>query len=185
MSDIQGGQSATPPTAPRPSSGTGTATGTASGTTGAGQADALVVAKLDRLSRSLVDFAGLMEQARQHGWAFIALDLGVDTTTPAGELVANVMASVAQWERRAIGARTREALAAKKAAGVQLGRPRSVSDDVVARIVRERESGRSLPMIAKGLNDDGVPTARGGIRWYPATVRSALLADDVRSVQSG
>src|SRR4051794_20734736 len=62
-----------------------------------GDAEALVVAKLDRLSRSLIDFAGLLERARRDRWAVIALDLGVDTTTPAGELVANVMAAVAQW----------------------------------------------------------------------------------------
>jgi DNA invertase Pin-like site-specific DNA recombinase len=60
------------------------------------QADVLVVARLDRLSRSLVDFAALMVRSRKKDWGLVALDLGVDTTTPAGELMANVMASVAQ-----------------------------------------------------------------------------------------
>src|SRR5215210_7973308 len=72
-----------------------------------GEADALAVAKLDRLSRSLLDFAGLLERARRRGWTLVALDLGVDTSTPQGELVANVIASVAQWERRIIGQRTK------------------------------------------------------------------------------
>src|SRR5207249_2688973 len=62
-------------------------------------ATALVVAKLDRLSRSLLDFAGLMERRRRRGWSLVALDLGVDTTTPNGQLIANVMASFAQFER--------------------------------------------------------------------------------------
>ena len=53
----------------------------------------------------------------------VALDLGIDMSTPAGEFLASVMASAAQWERRIIGVRTREALAAKRAAGVRLGRP--------------------------------------------------------------
>ena len=82
-----------------------------------GEADALVVARLDRLSRSLVDSARLLEQARREKWALVALDLGIDTTTSAGELVASVMASVAAWEGRVIGERTRDALAARRAAG--------------------------------------------------------------------
>jgi DNA invertase Pin-like site-specific DNA recombinase len=141
-----------------------------------GQADVLMVAKLDRLSRSLVDFAGLMERARHRKWAVIALDLGVDTTTAAGELVANVMASVAQWERRTIGARTKEALDAKRAAGVRLGRPRSVPADVAERILAERDAGKTLAAIADGLNASKVPTGRGGSEWRPSSVRAVLVS---------
>ncbi|HWE54347.1 MAG TPA: recombinase family protein [Acidimicrobiales bacterium] len=144
-----------------------------------GGADALVVSKLDRLSRSLVDFASLMERARRKRWALIALDLGVDTTTPAGELVANVMASVAQWERRAIGARTREAMAAKRAAGVHVGRPRSLPEEIVARVVTAYQSGENRSEIARALNADGVPTAHGGLKWHPSTVRSVLISAGV------
>jgi hypothetical protein len=60
-------------------------------------AKALVLAKLDRLSRSLVDFASIMERARKKGSSLATLDLGVDTTTPAGEMIANVMATLAQF----------------------------------------------------------------------------------------
>ncbi len=79
-----------------------------------GQADVLLVAKLDRLSRSLLDFAGLMARSQAEGWSLVALDLGVDTSTPAGEFMASVMASAAQWERRIIGQRTRDALSVKR-----------------------------------------------------------------------
>jgi DNA invertase Pin-like site-specific DNA recombinase len=51
----------------------------------AGRASVLVVSRLDRLSRSMIDFAGLMADAQREGWAIVALDLGVDTTTPEGE----------------------------------------------------------------------------------------------------
>lgn len=138
------------------------------------KADALVVAKLDRLSRSLLDFAGLMERARRKGWAIVALDLGVDTTTPAGEMMANVLATFSQFERRLIGQRTKDALAVKKAEGVVLGRPRKLSDEVVARIVAMRATGMSLAAIADTLSGEGVPTAQGGARWYSSTVRHVL-----------
>jgi DNA invertase Pin-like site-specific DNA recombinase len=141
-----------------------------------GDAGALVVAKLDRLSRSVVDAAGLLDRAQRHSWALVACDLGVDTTTPAGEAMANVMASFAQLERRLIGQRTRDALAAKRAAGVRLGRPPMLPDAVVARIVDERAGGTGWSAIARGLEADGVPTAQGGARWYPATVRYVALA---------
>jgi Resolvase, N terminal domain len=62
--------------------------------------------------------------------ALVALGVGVDTTTPSGELVANVMASVAQWERKAIGQRTKDALAVKRQSGVRLGRPPALSAEV-------------------------------------------------------
>lgn len=142
----------------------------------AGDADALVVAKLDRLSRSLLDFAGLMERSRRNGWALVALDLGVDTTTPSGEMVANVMATFAQFERRLIGQRTKDALAVKRAEGIRLGRPPSLPETVVHRIQEMRERGESLRAIADRLNTDDVPTAHGGRKWYASTVRDVLAS---------
>lgn len=149
----------------------------------AGEADALIVSKLDRLSRSLLDFAGLMTRAKDGGWNLVALDLGIDLSTPAGEFMASVMASAAQWERRLIGQRTRDALAAKQAAGVRLGRPQSLPTDVVARIRDARAGGASLASIAATLTADGVPTAHGGAKWHPSTVR-AVLGSQAASAQS-
>ena len=139
-----------------------------------GGADALVVAKLDRLSRSMLDFAGIMAAAQKQGWGLIALDCAVDTTTPAGEAMANVLATFAQFERRLISQRTKDALAVKRAQGVRLGRPRQLPQRVVNRILRERDEGKTLTAIAEGLNQDRVPTAQGGQRWYPSTVRAVL-----------
>lgn len=133
----------------------------------------LVVSRLDRLSRSVADAAALMDRARRRGWALVALDLGVDTGTPSGALMANVVAATAQYERDLVGARTREALAARKAQGARLGRPSTTPDEVRRRVVAEREAGRSLRAIADGLTADGVATARGG-RWHASTVRAVL-----------
>ena len=99
----------------------------------------------------------------------------MDTTTPSGKLIANVMASVAEWERDIIGERTREALAARRAEGVTLGRPKRIPPEVTARIKRWRRRGLSLPKIADKLNETGVPTAQGGRQWYPSTVRAVLV----------
>lgn len=139
-----------------------------------GEASGIVVSKLDRLSRSVVDAGQLLEEARQRGFNIVALDFGLDFTSPQGELVANVLTSVAQWERRIIGQRTKEALAVKRAQGIRLGRPVSMDPKTRQRIVRERKKGKTLAAIAEGLNKDGVPTAQGGKRWYPSTVSKAL-----------
>ena len=142
-----------------------------------GSAGTLVVAKLDRLSRSTVDFGTLLERARTGGWNIIILDLGIDLQTPAGEMVATVMASIAQWERRTISQRTRDGLSAKKRAGVQLGRRSGLDDDTVASIRKMRECGMGLRAIATELERIGVPTSQGGARWHASTVRSILSRD--------
>lgn len=142
-----------------------------------GRAGAIVAAKLDRLSRSLADFAGLMQRAQSHRWNLVALDLGIDLSTAPGEFLASVMAAAAQWERRIIGQRTKDALAVKRSQGVRLGRPRSLPDAVRARIVGEHQAGAGWSTIARGLEADGIATAQGGARWYPATVRSIYRAE--------
>jgi DNA invertase Pin-like site-specific DNA recombinase len=139
-----------------------------------GEASALVVAKLDRLSRSMLDFASIMQRAQKQSWALIALDCAVDTTTPAGEAMANVMATFAQFERRLIGQRTREALEAKRAEGVKLGRPPAISDELAERIRKEREAGATLQKIADRLNEEGVPTPRGGKEWRTSSLTPVL-----------
>lgn len=143
-------------------------------TLAAGDADALVVSKLDRVSRTVIDFAQLLARSTQEGWRLSALDLAVDTTTPSGEAMAHVMSTFAQLERRLISQRTKDGLAAKRAMGVQLGRRRQLPDEVVARIVQLRQAGATQAAIAESLNRDGVPTAQGGARWYQGTVAVVL-----------
>lgn len=138
-----------------------------------GQADVLLVSKLDRLSRSVQDFANLSALASQQGWALRILDLGLDMTSPQGEMMAGILAVFAQFERRLIGERTRAGMAAKKAGGVRIGRPVQLNDEVRARIVDMRASGLSYPAIAKALNNAGIPSARGS-QWHAPTVHGAL-----------
>jgi DNA invertase Pin-like site-specific DNA recombinase len=136
-------------------------------------AGTLMVAKLDRLSRSLLDFAGLMDRSRREGWGLVALDLGVDTATPQGEMMANVMATFAQFERRLIGQRTRDALAVLRAQGHRLGRPLEMAEETRRRVVQLRASGLTMDAVADALTAEAVPTARGG-RWARGTVHAVL-----------
>ena len=91
--------------------------------------------------------------------------------------MANVLATFAQFERRLIGQRTRDAMAAKKAAGAKFGRPRRIPEPVLRRLRQEREVGHSYRAIADALNAEGVPTAHGGAKWWPATVQRILGAE--------
>ena len=144
----------------------------------------LLVAKLDRLSRSVQDAARILDLAASEGWYVVAEDVGMDTSTPAGRLVATVLAAVSEWEASVISERTSAALQAKKDAGATLGRPDRVPDDVVARIKRWRGRGWSLPEIANRLNETGTPTAHGGAKWWPATVRGVLVRTRSRKVRA-
>jgi DNA invertase Pin-like site-specific DNA recombinase len=139
-----------------------------------GEAGALIVDKMDRLSRSLLDFAQIMADAQRQGWALIALDAPADPSTPQGEAMATVLATFAQLERRLIGERTKRALAEKRAAGVRLGRPRAMPATVRERIAAARAAGRTLQAISDELNAQGVATAHGGALWRPSSVRAAL-----------
>jgi len=157
----------------------------------AGRADALMVSKLDRLSRSMLDFSGLMDRAQVRGWSIIALDLGVDTSTPAGEMMANVLATFAQFERRLIVQRINEGIAQKKAQGswtarsgkerTRFGRPTHPKVlEALPDIIEQSRQGWTLQRIADDLNTRGVPTSHGGQEWRPSSVRAVLRGSDAK-----
>lgn len=141
-----------------------------------GEADALLSVRLDRVSRSVSDFAGLLARAKRKGWQVVLMSPNLDTSDPAGKFTAHVLAAAAEYERDLIGARTREGMAQRKAEGVHIGRPSVLSPAVVGRIVAAREAGDSLRAIADALTADGVPTAHGGARWHASTVRAVLAS---------
>lgn len=146
-----------------------------------GTAEGLVVAKLDRLTRSVADMATLIADyfgdRAPCGAALLSVADQVDTRTAAGRLVLNILASVSQWEREAIAERTRAALQYKKEQGVRLGRPplgpEADNAATVARINEMRQRELTLTEMAERLEAEGHRTKRGG-RWAPETVRKII-----------
>jgi len=114
------------------------------------KADAIVVAKLDRLSRSVADFGFILEQARSEGWHLVMLDLELDTSTPMGEAMATMAMTFAQFERRMIGLRTKEALAQ-----VPRGRHLNAKGETRQAPGRERRHGPAIEHQVRVLRGNG------------------------------
>ncbi|HZZ86071.1 MAG TPA: recombinase family protein [Anaeromyxobacteraceae bacterium] len=162
----------------------------------AGRADGLLVAKLDRLTRSVRDLGSLLEGYFASRFSLLSIADAVDTRTAGGRLVLNVLCSVAQWEREAIGERTADALRHLKAKGVRLGGEalgwrrtgekdaeghcvvvEDLEERATARRIRDlRARGLSLRAICERLAAEGRRTKRGG-GWAPQTVRQVLARD--------
>ena len=150
-----------------------------------GAGAALVVARLDRVTRSLLAWAELVERSRRRGWAIVVVAEGFDMSTDSGELTAGLLASVAQYERRLIGARTREAMAAGKARGARYGRPIEHAPEARHIVGEMRAGAATLQAIADRLTAEGIPTPRGG-PWRTSNVDGILrsLRRDAEAAQT-
>ena len=139
-----------------------------------GEVQALIVAKQDRLMRSSLGWAQIVSQSKDQKWSLICLDINLDTASPMGECMGSILAAIAQLELENIRKRTKDALAVKKSQGYRLGRPATMPDETRARINALRNSGVTLQGVADTLNTEGIPTARGGSKWYASTVQKAI-----------
>ncbi len=142
----------------------------------AGAVHTIIIAKLDRLTRSVKDLADLLVRFDRRKVALISVAEQLDTSTAIGELIMNIMVSVSQWERKAIGERTRDVMRHKKAKGERVGtlpfgfqlvagcrlqlEPNPVEQDKLARIRDLKATGRSTRKIADALNQLGLTTRR-------------------------
>ena len=141
----------------------------------AGQVDVVVVYKIDRLSRSLMDFAKLVEVFDRHNVTFVSITQSFNTTTSMGRLTLNILLSFAQFEREVIGERIRDKFAASRARGMWMGGSVPLGYDVRDRklVVSEAEAATvrrvfngfaaigSATKLAKVLRAEGVTTKRG------------------------
>jgi len=144
----------------------------------AGEAEGILFPKLDRVGRSQIHLATLVEQARDRGVSLLSSDEGWQVQR--GELrneALPFLIALAQVERERIGRRTREGLAVVKASGKKLGRPVENVGEAAERATELRRQGLPWATIAKMLNDEGYTTARGGI-FHPATVGRMIERTD-------
>ena len=141
--------------------------------------DLVIVAKLDRLTRTVRDLADLLERFQRRGVGLVSVAESLDTQSAAGRLVLNIMASVSPWEREAIGERTRDALSHKRSNGERIGNVplgyRLASDGihieedpqeqaVLKKILHLRSRGCTLREIAQKLNAQKIKT-RAASAW--------------------
>jgi site-specific DNA recombinase len=148
---------------------------------------AVVVAKIDRLTRRLADLLELTEAFAAKGVAFLSASEQVNTSTAAGRMMLSLLGTFAEFERDTICERTKSAVAAKRARGVGHGferlgerhgadgRIETVEEETAAveMMVRRRSEGASLRAIAAELTAAGYPTKRGGA-WRACTVDVVL-----------
>jgi len=136
-----------------------------------GEARSLNVYRLDRLSRSVLDFATISEACIAEGWRLGIGDCpGLDPTNPFGEAMLGILAIFAQLERKMIAQRTRDGLARVRAEGVKIGRPRSISQELREEVLVRRDAGELLREIADDFNARAIPTGQGAARWTAGTV---------------
>jgi DNA invertase Pin-like site-specific DNA recombinase len=135
-----------------------------------GEAQTLVTTTLRHLSPSVANLPPLLRWFTEPERALVAIDLRLDTATEAGRVAAFALAGVGGWEHERLSARTRRGLEAARSRGRA-----AVADlpELRERIVRMREQGLTLQAIADALNEEGVPTLRGGAKWRPSSVQRA------------
>lgn len=135
-----------------------------------GEAGGIIVTKLDRLSRSIADFSEIMSASQREGWRLVVLEPDIDFGTPFGKLLANILASFAEFERDMISMRTKEGLAERKRQGVQIGRTTEIPHEVRNIIKQCRDSGMTYREIATHLSRQEIPTPEGARYWAHQTV---------------
>jgi DNA invertase Pin-like site-specific DNA recombinase len=132
----------------------------------AGEAQGLVVADLARLTRSAAELGDVLDWVLRSDGRLIVANAGIDTGDKDGRLAARTLIEVSTWERQRIADRTRKGLDAAR-------RRRHEGADLRGRIASMRDEGMTLQAIADQLNQEGVPTLRGGRLWRPSSVQAA------------
>ena len=162
----------------------------------AGEVDAVIIHKLDRLTRSVADLDSFIRLLNKKGIALISVKDSIDTKTAGGRMVLNVLASISQWEREAIGERTAEALRHKRDRGEYTGGDvpfgydldgihlvENPAEQKAIRLMKDlRGRGYSYRAIAHRLEKRGTRAKRGGLKWYAQTVKQILSCNTGNAV---
>lgn len=113
--------------------------------------DTLVVWKLDRVGRSMLDLLKRMQQLDDKGVNFRSLTEGIDTSTPAGRLIFHVIGALAQFERDLVVERTREGVRARIARGLPHGGQTKMTPEMRAKVLGMMREGKGVTEICKAL----------------------------------
>jgi len=134
-------------------------------------ASCLIVTELGRLCRSVAGLRQILTALDRVDARLVSLQPPIDTGTEAGRDAARILAAVSDWERARAAERSRNGLAAARAKGaVQPG----IRPELKRHIERRRAAGMTLQAIVDELNDNGVPTVRGGVKWRVSSVQAAI-----------
>jgi DNA invertase Pin-like site-specific DNA recombinase len=106
--------------------------------------DSLVITKLDRLARSTYHLTQIAEELKQKGVDLVVLDQNIDTSTPTGKLLFNMLASIAEFETEIRKERQMEGIAKAKEKGIQFGRKPKLQDQDIEEMRLEREGGAKI-----------------------------------------
>ena len=139
-----------------------------------GEVSGLVVSELSRVTRSAAELGRIIEWLDRSHARFIAATDGLDTNEVEGHLAADLLVEVSRWESERLSERTRKGLRAARGNGLALGRPGVIDNPQLReRIPKMRAQGMTLQAIADRLNEEGVPTVRGGAKWRHSSVQAA------------
>jgi DNA invertase Pin-like site-specific DNA recombinase len=133
---------------------------------GRGEADCLVTTELSRLCPSIAELGSILVAIEERDVRLVSLDPALDTRNPVGRAVLRALVSMSDWERERRAERTAAARSKIPVTG-------TISSTLRRRIVRLRGAGLTLQAIADMLNEEGVPTVRGGATWRPSSVQAA------------
>lgn len=156
-----------------------------------GRVDGVVIYKLDRLTRSLKDWSDLIERffCEKAGRRLFSVNDSIDTRTPSGRMVLNMIMTVAQWEREEISFRTKAALQGKIGRGERCGRlrfgydlagdgrtlvPNPREQEAIAMMKRWDEQGMTYRRMVAMLEEMGIETKEPGAIWRPGTIHRVL-----------
>lgn len=144
-----------------------------------GLADGLLVRAFDRATRDQLDAASIAKRANMNGWTLLDTQ-GANSSDASQRLLFDIRVAMAAEEKRKISERTKEGLRRAKAQGQQLGRPSKIDPSIVAEIIAMRqEAGLSAKVIARKLDEYGVPTPGRGCQWHHSTIRRLLQREGV------
>jgi len=142
-----------------------------------GDADVLLATALDRISRSVHDVTGLMQDSVAEGWALVTIREQIDTSSAMGRAYVQIAAVFAELERGLISERVKAGMAQKRIEGVHTGRRTALPAELIARVRQMRNAGSTWQSIADTLNVESVRTATGRQPWRVSGVQSAYRSN--------